>query len=1402
MLAGNLEGIDVQIMVDSGATGLYVHERIASQIPMKQKDMKDPYDLAGFNGSDQGRITRELRRASLAIDRHSEVATFDVCDMKYDVVLGMPWLENHNPSIDWKARKLVFDRCQCQSKSKPKVKDASFSQAIWLQPTKGKTLASSEPRPEPVEFEQHYPDYRDIAEEKFGLDSLPEHQPWDHKIEIRQGAKPPVSKQYPMSPAHQRALGEFVQKYAKKGYIRKSTSEYAAPILFVPKKNGELRLCVDYRKLNAITVPNKYPLPRIDEMIDHLQGAVWFTAIDVRDAYYRVRIYEGEEFKTAFIVNKELWEFTVMPMGLTNAPATFQNLMNDTLEGLIGVSCVVYLDDILVFSKTLEEHKQHVRQVLERLRQRKLPIKLEKCEFHKHSVKFLGMVVSKDGLQMDQSKVESVLNWPEPGSIKEVQAFLGLANFYRRFVEGFSRVAEPLTALTKKTNEKFVFNDAALRAFQLLKARFTSAPFLIIFDPELPIVLETDASNGAIAAIMTHVCKDGKRRPVAFFSKKLTKAEFNYTVHDKELYAIVAALKHWKAYLLGTREPITIYSDHKNLLYWNTTKVLTQRQVRWSEELSVYNFRIYHVRGKENGGADALSRRPDYMQDLKNDPIPLLRQEGDYLTYAQPQISAAEERVTLFEEIKQAYGQEETDMRSRKIHSVHWEQGVLWYEHRLWVPQPIREKVITLHHDDKTAGHYGADKTIEVLTRNYYWPKMRETVRDYISQCDVCNKVKPSRHKPYGLLQPLPAPTGPWKSISMDFITKLPKSKEPFTGLTYDSILVICDRMTKYSYFMPYRESSTAEDLSYVYLRNIFANHGLPEEIISDRDKLFTSKFWKSLMKLLDTKHKPSTAFHPPTDGQTERTNQTLEQYLRCYLNYRQTNWVELLPMAQFCFNNHKSATGITPFFANYGLHPEYKDVTGFQPNEKATIKAEMMQRLHEELKTDLEFLSQRMSKYANQKRSGGPALQEGDKVYLIRKNIKTKRPSSKLDYVKLGPFKIKEKKGPVTFILELPKDMRIHPTFHISLLEPAPKNAKLATSVPIDEDMTNNEYDIEHVLKQKIIRGKPYYLIKWLGYDESENSWEPETNLSATALSDLKKNHPEWFAKTTRRPTERRQKPTRDHHLMMVQARQEHNRPPHPKHPTPTTGAPPCHSASELCFPPEIQQPIGSTARPGFPGPVESDAHVCPESHVATGPSEIARTDIPLPKIAHRISCSCGYSSYTAHSLFEGCTPNSTFDNWSKEPSPSSPAVRYSSKEKCVDRGVESDAGDLGDSRKSGYEIYGFRGKKGKKTFCLHAHKNLGTEDFICHRQEGQPLESLRQGLVWKEDSVTRQPCAHKATQTSGSNHARLGEPGGELTKAEETTTNQMPKRQDDQLDDGAMTDWEDIGMLDMSSM
>jgi hypothetical protein len=1070
VLTADLEGIPVRVMIDSGAQGNFASERLGKRLWKQQNNKENPYRLTMADGSPtehgDGWVRTELKKVELRIETHTEEISLDITAIKYDIVLGISWLEKHNPTINWKTRTLEFPNCshgtETGDRSSPKV---PFARAIWVRPV-GRMLAGTSIEELPPE----YKDFEKLFTEKEGKAALPEHKPWDHKIPIKEGET--LNHRgwlKPLSPKEESFLKEYIEKLERKGFIRRSHPEgknrnsISHGLLFAPKKDGTLRPCIDYRPLNDKTVKDHYAPPRQDELQDRLLGAKIFTALDARDAYHLIRMADGEEWKTAFRTRWGVYEFMVMPFGLTNAPATFQEYINNALWEHLDDFVIAYLDDILIFSKTPEEHVVHVKKVLQKLREKDIPLKLSKCEFHKDSVSFLGYIVSKDGLAPDPKKVKAIKEWPEPTNVKEIQSFNGLMNFYRKFIKNFSAIAGPMTELTKK-EVVFHFGEKCKEAFKELKRLMTSAPVLRIFDPEKEAVMETDASDKAIGGCLKQKDENGKLHPVAYYSRKMTEPESHYDVHDKELMAVVECLRTWRVYLEGAKYPIQIYSDHKNLTYWTTTKELNRRQVRWAETMASYDFKITHVRGKENITADALSRRADYMSGLKPEPAALLRKEGDKLVYGRPvSITLATMEVEPTEEQK--------------------------------------KEIIRTRHDDKSAGHPGISKTIELITRDYTWKGLRRDIEEYVKNCDTCHKAKHARHKPYGLLQTPKHLERPWARIAMDFIVKLPPSKEPLTETIYDSILTINDDLTKYIYLLPYKESSTAEELAYAITRTVFAQHGTPEIIITDRDKLFNSQFWQSLADLLGIKHKMSTSYHPQTDGQTERTNQTIEQYLRCYVNYQQDNWVELLPMAQFAFNNNASVTGISPFYANYGRHPDFdRSPIGIKPTaEKAEIRVEKLQELHFLLKTKLDKISQNTTNQANKKRSEGPDFLEGEVVYVNTKNIKTQRPSKKLDHTKIGPYRITKKLGPVSYELQIPKGMNIHPVFHKSLLEKAPSDATPGP-VLIDKETQEPLYDVEEILEYNPRTKR--YLIKWLGYGNNENTWEPETHLNPTLVA------------------------------------------------------------------------------------------------------------------------------------------------------------------------------------------------------------------------------------------------------------------------------------------------------------
>ncbi|KAG9590724.1 hypothetical protein KCU77_g7839, partial [Aureobasidium melanogenum] len=442
-----------------------------------------------------------------------------------------------------------------------------------------------------------YHEYLDVFSRK-DAKTLPPHRPYDHAIDLLPGKEPPYGPLYSMSRDESEELLRELKSQLDSGFIRASRSPAASPVLFVKKPGGGLRFCVDYRGLNAMTVKNRYPLPLITETLARLSRAKNYTKLDIISAFNRLRIKEGDEWKTAFRTRYGLFEYLVMPFGLCNGPASFQNFINDTLREYLDVFCTAYLDDILIYSEDEAEHERHVKLVLEKLREAGLQVDITKCEFNVEQVEYLGLVVTTEGTRMDPKKVQTILEWPELKNVKDVQSLLGFANFYRRFIYGFSAIVSPLTALTKK-GVQFKMDKKALEAVETLKKAFTSDTILRHFDPDRETIVETDASDFVSGGILSQYDNEGILRPVAFFSRKHNPAECNYEIYDKELMAIVRAFETWRPELEGSSSLVKVITDHKNLEYFTTTKQLSQRQARWSEFLSRFDFKIIYRPGKQ-----------------------------------------------------------------------------------------------------------------------------------------------------------------------------------------------------------------------------------------------------------------------------------------------------------------------------------------------------------------------------------------------------------------------------------------------------------------------------------------------------------------------------------------------------------------------------------------------------------------------------------------------------------------------------------------------------------------------------------------------------------------------------------------------------------------------------------
>ncbi|GJS02544.1 putative reverse transcriptase domain-containing protein [Tanacetum coccineum] len=433
------------------------------------------------------------------------------------------------------------------------------------------------------------------------LPGIPPARQVKFRIDLIPGAAPIARTPYQLAPSEMKELSNQLKEISDKGFIRPSSSPWGAPVLFVKKKDGSFRMCIDYRELNKLTVKNRYPLPRIDDLFDQLQGSSIYSKIDLRSGYHQLRVREEDIPKTAFRTRYGHYEFQVMPFGLTNAPAVFMDLMNRVCKPYLDKFVIVFIDDILIYSKNKQEHAEHLKLILELLKKEQLYAKFSKCEFWIPKVQFLGHVIDSQGIHVDPAKIESVKDWASPKSATEIRQFLGLAGYYRRFIEGFSKIAKPMTKLTQK-KIKFDWSDKAEAAFQLIKQKLCSAPILALPEGNEDFIAYCDASIKGLGAVLMQ-----REKVIAYASRQLKIHEKNYTTHDLELGAVVFALKIWRHYLYGTK--CTVFTDHKSLQHILDQKELNMRQRRWLELLSDYDCEIRYHPGKANVVADALSRK-------------------------------------------------------------------------------------------------------------------------------------------------------------------------------------------------------------------------------------------------------------------------------------------------------------------------------------------------------------------------------------------------------------------------------------------------------------------------------------------------------------------------------------------------------------------------------------------------------------------------------------------------------------------------------------------------------------------------------------------------------------------------------------------------------------------------
>ncbi|KAJ4754640.1 polyprotein [Rhynchospora pubera] len=1020
---GMIGQIPICVLLDSGSSHSFVNPAVIQCLPHKLTKIP-PLKVKIANGES---MTSEYLCESMlfSIQDHTFEKVLRVLDVQgYDLILGMDWLSSFGEmTINWERGdiKMFHKGRDVRLHMQEVVAEVQFLQGttslererrcgneVILAHLFNLQVSNNSTSIEPA-LKHVLDKYQQVFLEP---KSLPPQRTVDHKVVLLPGSKPVSQRPYRFSHYQKLEITKIIEELLKDGFIKPSSSPFASPVLLVKKKDGSWRLCIDYRQLNDITIKNKYPIPIIDDLLDELKGAKYFSKIDLRSGYHQIRMCEEDAHKTAFRTTDGLFEFTVMPFGLTNAPATFQSLMNNIFQPYLRKWVLVFFDDILIYSKSLEEHVQHLDKVMQILVDNQLHAKSSKCSFGEKEIEYLGHIISHKGVATDPSKIQAMCDWPQPKSVKELRGFLGLTGYYRKFVKHYGLISKPLTDQLKKNG--FKWNDEAQRAFELLKKAMTEAPVLTLPDFTQPFIVETDASATGIGAVLMQ-----GRNPIAYFSQSLGIKNQGLSTYEKEFLALLSAVKKWRHYLEGNC--FTIRTDQISLKHLLEQRIHSAMQHRGLCKLLGLNYKIEYKKGIENKAADALSRiQGENVDDNAS-------------------LHAITELVPSWMlDIQQSYVDDS------------WIEG-------------LKQKMVNDNQDRVLA-------TYQRLKKMFYWPQMKEAVHTHVKSCNNCQMNKGEHLHTPGLLQPLPIPETAWCSLA----------------------------------------SSVAK----AFIDHVYRLHGLPTSIVTDRDPIFTSNFWRAIMENLGIKLNMSTSYHPQTDGQTERVNQCLENYLRGMAFDQQRQWHRWLPMAEWWYNsNFHTAIKTTPFQALYGYPPPQLPM-GAQPRSQVeSVNKELKDRQKALmiLKQHLQKAQERMKHFADKGRTERK-FNTGDWVYLklqpYRQVTLAGMQNQKLSPKFYGPYEVIKKIGEVAYQLNLPAGSTVHPVFHVSQLKAhIRRDQEIHSTLPVVSPEGNLHITPEYILIRRMVKRNnaavPQLLIKWSNLPEEEATWED--------YEQIRKRYPEF---------------------------------------------------------------------------------------------------------------------------------------------------------------------------------------------------------------------------------------------------------------------------------------------------
>ena len=887
---------------------------------------------------------------------------------------------------------------------------------------------------------------------------------------------------------------KMLDEHLASGRLRPSSSPFASAAFVIPKKdpNAEPRWVNDYRGLNDNTIKDRTPLPKPDEVLSDAARARYWGKIDLTSAFFQTPLAEEDIEKTAIKTPWGLFD-AVMPQGLCNAPATHQKRVNEALRHLIGVCCQVFVDDVIIYSATLDEHERNVRAVLDALRNAGLYASRKKTQLFTLKAEFLGHVVSRDGLAAGSSKVDKIRAWPRPRTVAQVRGFLGLVQYPRKFIPLLAEHTAILTPLTKKgvADIPRLWGEKEERAFEAIKRTVTSLPVLrpLDQDSEEPIWLMTDASNVGLGAVLLQGSDWKTAHPCGFWSRQYLPAERHYPTHEQELLGVVSAMKAWRLELLGVK--FRVLTDHDTLRHFRTQQTLSKRQARWMETLADYDYELSYIPGKKNAVADAMSRYA-----FPNEPtlavcgISTVTLSTDFLRRVQEAYASDPFCSQLERNLDSAPGFEERD-------------GLFFFEgDRLVVPNDPELREALLHDSHDALGHFGAKKSLAALSQSFYWIGMAKQVEEYVASCDGCQRHKARTTKRAGKLHPLPIPPRPFADVALDFVGPLPPSNGK------DMLLTVTDRLSGYTRLIACRTKDGAKEIAHLFFEEWVRFFGVPERLVSDRDKLFTSKFWRCLHGRLGTKLQMSTAFHPETDGRSERTNKTVIQVLRQYVSRQQKDWTTHLSTVELAINLAvNDSTGSSPSELVLGFRPSISPRPSSKSSGMPAVEwtIETREQRLKEARDALAAAKVRQAEQAKWRRGDEPTFKKGDKVLVDSSDRRSRFKSRSQDAraAKLfarwdGPYEVEEAFPETsTYRLALPASDKAHPVFHSSKLKRYIANNPTLYAErepprpgPIDVE-GEKEWVVEAITDEKGRGRNRRFLVKWLGWPEDQSSWE-----------------------------------------------------------------------------------------------------------------------------------------------------------------------------------------------------------------------------------------------------------------------------------------------------------------------